>query len=57
MNVGEWVNTPQGFGVVGAITQDNKNAYVCIGTEFYAFSIDLVAPINQAVLDILKPIK
>jgi hypothetical protein len=50
---GDWVNTPEGVGVLEAITDDGKNAYVAIGRSMYGFALNLVTPVNKAVEDIL----
>lgn len=56
MNTGDWVDTPMGIGRLGHISEGNKNAYVWLGIEVYAFALDLVTPIPKAVADILRSV-
>lgn len=60
MKVGDWVETPEGIGKVSSFsnsyTKDKVNAYVLIDEKLYAFAIGLVAPINEAVSNILTTV-
>ena len=60
MNIGDWVETPEGIGEVGSYSnsysKDKVSVYVLIDKRMYAFAIGLVTPINKAVSDILTAV-
>ena len=61
MNIGDWVQTPEGIGKVSSYSnsysKDKVNAYVLIDKRMYAFALHLVAPLDKSVSDILNTTK
>lgn len=55
MNIGDWVETPEGIGRVAS--KDKMNVFVWIGMNVYAFALHLVTPLDKAVSDILNTTK
>ena len=58
MKTGDWVKTPIGIGVIGHVTPDTKNAYICgyLAGDMYAFAVELLEPLDPAVVDILRSV-
>lgn len=61
MNIGDWVETPEGIGEVSSYSnsylKDKANVYVFIDEQIYAFALHLVRPLNKSVSDILNTTK
>lgn len=61
MNIGDWVETPEGIGKVSSYSnsylKDKMNVYVFIDEQLYAFALHLVAPLDKSVADILNTTK
>lgn len=56
MDTNDWVETPQGIGVLGHISYDGLNAFVWIDKILHAFLLMQVKPVPKEISDILRSV-